>query len=140
VIAIRLDAIGDTRQLWSDWLADAARVLEVGGLPDDRIAAAAELDARGAGNWRTLLERFAEDRAPVYLRPSADVSSTLRALQAEGRSLVVFTDAPGELARVALAQLGAARRIDRVEVGPPPHGAETVVTSRAELLRLRRSS
>ena len=140
MIAIDLDAIGDTRPLWSDWLADAARVLEVDGLADDRIAAAAELDARGAGNWRTLLERFAEDRAPVYLRPSADVSATLRALQAEGRSLVVFTDAPGELARVALAQLGAARRIDRVEVGPPPHGAETVVTSRAELLRLRRSS
>jgi phosphoglycolate phosphatase-like HAD superfamily hydrolase len=140
VIAIQLDAIGDTRPLWGDWLAEAARVLDVEGLPDDRIAAAAELDARGAGNWRTLLERFAEDRAPVYLRPSADVSATLRALQAEGRSLVVFTDAPGELARVALSQLGAARRIDGVEIGPPPSGAERVVTSRAELLRLRRSS
>jgi phosphoglycolate phosphatase-like HAD superfamily hydrolase len=140
MIAIELDAIGDTRRLWKDWLSDAARVLEVDGLPDDRIAAAAELDARGAGNWRTLLERFAEDRAPVYLRPAADVSATLRALQAEGRRLVVFTDAPGELARVALVQLGAARRVERVEIGPPPAGAETVVTSRAELLRLRRSS
>ena len=76
--------LGDTRPLWRDWLADAARVLDVEGLPEDRAAAAAELDARGAGNWRTLLERFAEDRAPVYLRPAAEVSAALRRLQAEG--------------------------------------------------------
>ena len=140
MIAIELDVLGDTRPLWRDWLAGAARVLDVAGLPEDRIAAAAELDARGAGNWRTLLERFAEDRAPVYLRPAAEVSATLRALHAEGEQLVVFTDAPVELARVALAQLGAARRISRVEAGSGPVEADTVVRSRAELLRLRRSA
>jgi phosphoglycolate phosphatase-like HAD superfamily hydrolase len=139
-IAIELDVLGDTRPLWRDWLADAARVLDVEGLPDDRAAAAAELDARGAGNWRTLLDRFAEDRAPVYLRPAAEVSAALRAFQAEGASIVVFTDAPVELARVALAQLGAARRIDRVEAGTVEIDADVVVRTREELLRLRRSS
>ena len=139
-IAIELDVLGDTRPLWRDWLADAARVLDVEGLPEDRAAAAAELDARGAGNWRTLLDRFAEDRAPVYLRPAAEVSAALRAFQAEGASIVVFTDAPVELARVALAQLGAARRIDRVEAETAEIDADVVVRTREELLRLRRSS
>ncbi len=139
MIAIELDALGDTRQLWRDWLADVARVLDVEGLPEDRAAAAVELDARGAGNWRTLLERFAEDRAPVYLRPAAEVSAILRALHADGEQLVVFTDAPLELARVALAQLGATRRVRRLETGAPTDAA-VVVRSRAELLRLRRSA
>ena len=139
-VAIDLDVLGDTRPLWHDWLADAARVLDVKGLPEDRAAAAAELDARGAGNWRTLLERFAEDRAPVYLRPAAEVSAALRALQAEGASVVVFTDAPLELARVALAQLGAARRVERVDTGSAPANADVVVRTRAELLAPRRSA
>ena len=141
-LAIELDVLGDTRPLWRDWLADATRILDVEGLPEDRAAAAAELDARGAGNWRTLLERFAEDRAPVYLRPAAEVSAALRAFQAEGTSIVVFTDAPAELARVALAQLGASRRIDRVEAGTTAVeiDADVVVRTREELLRLRRSS
>jgi phosphoglycolate phosphatase-like HAD superfamily hydrolase len=116
-LAIELDVLGDTRPLWRDWLADAGRVLDVEGLPDDRAAAAAELDARGAGNWRTLLERFAEDRAAVYFRPAAEVSAALRRLQAEGVRVAVFTDAPEELARVALAQLGATRRVAAVETG-----------------------
>ena len=139
-LAIELDVLGDTRPLWRDWLADAARVLDVEGLPEDRAAAAAELDARGAGNWRTLLERFAEDRAPVYLRPAAEVSAALRKFQAEGTSIVVFTDAPAELARVALAQLGAARRVDRVEAGTAEIDADVVVRTREELLRLHRSA
>ena len=141
-LAIDLDALGDTRRLWQDWLVDASRVLDVAGLPDDRAAAAAELDARGAGNWRTLLERFAEDRAPVYLRPAAEVSAALRRLQAEGVSLAVFTDAPAELARVALAQLGAARRIDAVETGAGAldrlGAGVTLVRSRDELVALHR--
>ena len=140
-LAIELDVLGDTRPLWRDWLSDAARVLDVEGLPEDRAAAAAELDARGAGNWRTLLERFAEDRAPVYLRPAAEVSAALRRLQSEGVGLAVFTDAPVELARVALAQLGAARRIDVVEAGTGALerlGSEiTVVRSRDELIAPR---
>jgi len=138
-LAIELDVLGDTRPLWRDWLADAAKVLDVAGLPEDRAAAAAELDARGAGNWRALLERFAEDRAPVYLRPAAEVSAALRAFQAAGTTVVVFTDAPRELARVALAQLGATRRIHRVQTGPPAD-ADLVVRTRAELLAPRRSA
>ena len=85
-------------------------------LSDDRAAAAGELDAR-VGNWRTLLERFAEDRAPVYLRRDAAVSATLRRLAAAEVRIGVFTDAPHELAMLALAQLGAARRVDALEAG-----------------------
>ena len=139
-VAVDLDVLGDTRPLWRDWLADAARVLDVDGLPESRLAAAAELDARGAGNWRTLLERFAEDRAPIYLRPAAEVSAALRALHAAGTDVVVFTDAPLELARVALAQLGAARRVGNVVTGDPPANATTIVRTRTELFALRRSA
>jgi phosphoglycolate phosphatase-like HAD superfamily hydrolase len=139
-VAIDLDVLGDTRPLWRDWLADAARVLDVERLSEDRLAAAAELDRRGAGNWRTLLERFAEDRAPVYLRPAAEVSAALRTLQAEGAKVVVFTDAPLELARIALAQLGGVRRVERVVTGNPPADAHLVVRTRAELLAPRRSA
>lgn len=119
-VAIDLDgALGDTRPLWKAWLASAAEVLEVApsSLPADRGDAAAELDRAGAGNWRTLLERFSEDRAPVYLRREAAVSAALRSLEAAGCSVGVFTDAPEQLARVALAQLGATRRIGALESG-----------------------
>ena len=119
-LAVDLDgALGDTRPLWDAWLASAAEVLEVSPaeLPADRGEAALELDRRGAGNWRTLLERFCEDRAPIYLRRDAAVSSALRALAAAGVVVGVFTDAPEPLARVALAQLGAARRIAELETG-----------------------
>lgn len=85
-------------------------------LPEDRSEAAARLDGL-VGNWAALLERFAEERAPVYLRPDAQVSAALRHLQGEGARLGVFTDAPEPLARVALAQLGAARRIEALETG-----------------------
>ena len=119
-LAIDLDGVlGDTRRLWSDWLADADRVLGVdtAKLPTDRGEAALLLDSGGAGNWRILLERFAEDRAPVYLRPEADVAAALRRLEAAGTCLGVFSDAPTELARIALAQLGATRRVAVVETG-----------------------
>jgi phosphoglycolate phosphatase-like HAD superfamily hydrolase len=119
-VAIDLDgALGDTRPLWDAWLVSAAEVLEVApdALPANRGAAAAELDRLGAGNWRTLLERFSEDRAPVYLRREAAVSTALRSLEASGHALGVFTDAPEPLARVALAQLGATRRIKALEAG-----------------------
>ena len=119
-LLIDLDgALGDTRPLWQDWLAGAARILplEPDSLPTDRGAAAVALDEAGAGNWRTLLERFAEDRAPVYFRPDARASAALRRLEVDGVRLGAFTDAPEELARVALAQLGATRRITRMETG-----------------------
>jgi len=119
-VAIDLDgALGDTRPLWRNWLASAEVVLgiDTGALPADRGEAAVELDRRGGGNWRTLLERFSEDRAPVYLRRDAAVSASLRALAAAGREIGVFTDAPEPLARIALAQLGAERRIAALETG-----------------------
>ena len=96
-VAIELDALGDTHALWSDWLASARAVLgvEPAALPADRGKAAAELDRAGAGNWRTLLERYSEDRAPVYLRRDAETSAALRALAGSGRKIGVFTDAPG---------------------------------------------
>ena len=117
-VAIDLDgALGDTRPLWRDWLEDVSRRarLEV-ALPEDRAEAAAVLD-NALPNWRDLLERFAEDRAPVYLRPDAEASGALRRLHAAGTRLGVFTDAPEPLARVALAQLGASRRVAAVETG-----------------------
>jgi phosphoglycolate phosphatase-like HAD superfamily hydrolase len=118
-IAIDLDALGETRRLWDDWLASAAGVLGVDppSLPADRGEAAEALDREGVGNWRTLLERFCEDRAPVYLRRDAAASAALRGLAGSGHALGVFTDAPEPLARVALAQLGAERRVDAVEAG-----------------------
>jgi phosphoglycolate phosphatase-like HAD superfamily hydrolase len=119
-VAIDLDgALGDTRALWLAWLDSAQGVLGVEGdeLPADRGEAAAELDRRGAGNWRVLLERFSEDRAPVYLRRDAAATAALQSLAAAGCEVGVFTDAPEPLARVALAQLGAERRVAAVEVG-----------------------
>ncbi len=127
-VAVDLDAVlGDTRPLWRAWLADAERVLELESLPEDRLEAAAELDRRG-GNWRVLLERFAADHAPVYLRRDGAVNASLRRLKADGARIVAVTDAPDELARVALEQLGAARYVDAVE-----REAAAVVRSRADL-------
>jgi VanZ like family len=152
-LAIELDSVlGDTRPLWRDWLDDAARrfraiaPLDPQAVPEDRGAAAAELDRwaqDGVGDWRAALERFAEERAPVYLRPDATVSASLRALAASGRRVGVFTDAPEPLARVALAHLGAARRVDALEAGAGSlerlrarlGGNVEIVRSPAELLR-----
>jgi phosphoglycolate phosphatase-like HAD superfamily hydrolase len=97
-VAIELDGVlGDTKPLWEAFLADVSRRAHVG---------------------RALLERFAEDHAPVYLRPSAPATAALRRLQADGVRVGVFTDAPEELARVALAHLGGARRVEALEAGP----------------------
>ena len=119
-VAIDLDgALGDTRPLWNAWLESVSTLFELedDALPEDRANAAAELDRRGAGNWRALLERFGEERAPVYLRRDPAASAALRRLGTAGRELGVFTDAPEPLARVALAQLGADRRISALEAG-----------------------
>jgi phosphoglycolate phosphatase-like HAD superfamily hydrolase len=143
-VALDLDAVlGDTRPLWNAWLEDAARrfrsiaELDPGVLPVDRVAAARELDRwaeRGVGDWRASLARFAEDHAPVYLRPRAPVSAALRRLDAAGVQISVFTDAPVELARVALSHLGAARRVDAVTERPEDDAA--VIRSPDELARL----
>jgi len=141
-LALDLDAvIADTRALWNDWLEDAARRarVELGGLPEDRAAAAPLLD-EALGEWRPLLERFASDRAPVYVRPRADTSAALRRLQAAGARLGVFSDAPKELADVVLAHAGAARRVEvvgtREEVLAALGPGAVVVTSREELAAL----
>ena len=107
-IALDLDAVlADTRPLWNDWLADAARRTHVElDVPEDRGAAAGVLDER-LGEWRPLLQRFADDRAPVYFRPRAETGAQLRRLQAAGVRIGAFS----ELADVALAHVGAARRL-----------------------------
>jgi phosphoglycolate phosphatase-like HAD superfamily hydrolase len=106
-VAISLSALGDTDPLWRAWLDDAGRRFRV-----DVTALDEELP-----NWRRLLERFAEERAPVYFRRDAEVSATLRRLRAGGTRIGVFSDAPEELARVALSHLGAAQRIEALETG-----------------------
>jgi phosphoglycolate phosphatase-like HAD superfamily hydrolase len=153
-VALDLDgALGDTRPLWCAWLEDAARryasiaPLDADALPADRGRAADELDrwaAAGVGDWRAALGRFAEDRAPVYLRPSAEVSGAVRRLSAGGARLGAFTDAPETLARVAAAHLGLERRLEALEAGAgaldrllAQLGEEaTVVHARGDLLRL----
>lgn len=127
-VALDLDGVlGDTRGLWRAWLEDAARryrsiaPLDPDALPEDRARAAEELDRwaeAGVGDWRASLERFAEDRAPIHLRPDPAVNALLRRLGGDGVRLGAFTDAPRPLARVAAAQLGAARRLEALEAGP----------------------
>ena len=108
-VAIELDGVlGDTRPLYDAWLEDVSRRAHVDPQRLDE-----ELP-----NWRVLLERFAEDHAPVYLRPSAPATAALRRLQGEGVRVGVFTDAPEELARIAASHLGATRRIEVLEAGP----------------------
>jgi phosphoglycolate phosphatase-like HAD superfamily hydrolase len=108
-VAVELDGVlGDTRPLWEAWLEDVSRRAHVDP---------AHLDEE-LPNWRALLARFAEDHAPVYLRPSARAASALRRLQGAGVRIGVFTDAPEELARIAVAHLGATRRIVALEAGP----------------------
>jgi phosphoglycolate phosphatase-like HAD superfamily hydrolase len=133
-VAINLAALGDTGPLWRDWLEDAGRRFRVDvGKLDHELP-----------NWRELLERFAEERAPVYFRRDAEVSTTLRQLRASGTRIGVFTDAPAELARVALTHLGAERHVEVLETGP---GAQQrvskalgddarIIESREELLAL----
>jgi phosphoglycolate phosphatase-like HAD superfamily hydrolase len=145
-VAVALDgALCDTRPLWNDWLDSAQTLLGVDPreLPEDRGAAGAELDRRGAGNWRALLERWSEERAPVYLRRDAQANQALRSLQAAGYEVGIFTDAPEPLAVVTLAQVGVSDRIV-LESGDSARdrllerfGRETpVVETRAELLEL----
>jgi phosphoglycolate phosphatase-like HAD superfamily hydrolase len=132
-LALELDGVlGDTGPLWDAWLVDVSRRAQVD--PD-------RLD-EDLPNWRSLLVHFAEDHAPVYLRPDAAVSTALRRLHADGVRLGVFTERPLELAAIAVAHFGAARRIEALEAGPGALerlrerlGPKTrVVTSPAELV------
>jgi phosphoglycolate phosphatase-like HAD superfamily hydrolase len=113
-LAIDLDGVlGDTHGLWNAWIDDAGRRYRVELGEADETA----LDER-LGNWRALLERFAEDHAPVYLRPQPGVTSSLRRLRAAGVRLGAFTDSPEPLGRVALSHLGGSRQIELLEAGP----------------------
>jgi phosphoglycolate phosphatase-like HAD superfamily hydrolase len=134
-VAIDLAALGDVEPLWQDWLEDAARRFRVD---------ISELDEQ-LPNWRQLLERFAEERAPVYFRRDADVTRALRQLHAGGVRIGVFTERPEELTRVSLSHLGADGRVELVETGDGARerllaqlGADAVVVdTHAELLALR---
>jgi phosphoglycolate phosphatase-like HAD superfamily hydrolase len=134
-VAVELGALGDIGPLWRDWLADAGRRFRVD---------VAELDEQ-LPNWRPLLERFAEERAPVYLRRDAEVTEALRRLQAAGSPIGVFTEAPEELARIALSHLGAEGRVTLLETGDGARerllerlGSDAaVVHTRTQLLGLR---
>lgn len=137
-IVLSLDSVlADTRPLWRDWLDDAARRTHSDlDLPGDRVEAAAVLDAQ-LGDWRPLLERFAADRGPVYFRPHGETGAVLRRLHAAGAHIGVFTDAPRELADIALAHVGASRRVEAVgtldEVLATLGADATVVQTRDQL-------
>ena len=142
-VALELDGVlTDTRPLWNDWLADAARRtrVDLDAVPEDRAAAAPVLDGL-LGDWRPLLERFAADRAPIHFRPRGDTGAVLRSLQAAGVRIGVFTDAPRELADLALAHVGALRRVETVgsldDVLAALGDGAVVVRSRDELAGLQ---
>lgn len=106
-VAVDLAALGDVEPLWQDWLDDAARRFRV-----DVSALDEQLP-----NWPQLLERFAEERAPVYFRRDAAVTGTLRDLNTAGVRIGVFSERPEPLTRIALSHLGADGRVDVVETG-----------------------
>jgi len=137
-LALDLDGVlAATRPLWEAWLGDAARRARVElDVPEDREAAAGVLD-EALGDWRPLLARFAADRAPLWFRPRADTNAALRRLAAAGARIGVFSDAPRELAEIALAHAGAAREVEVVgtlgDVQVALGGKAIVVRSREEL-------
>jgi phosphoglycolate phosphatase-like HAD superfamily hydrolase len=141
-LALDLDGVlADTRSLWDAWLEDAARRARVElDVPPDREAAVAVLD-EALGDWRPLLARFAADRAPLRIRPRADTNAALRRFVAAGARIGVFSDAPRELAEIALAHAGAAREVDvfgtLAEVQAVLGSDVVVVRSREELAGLR---
>jgi phosphoglycolate phosphatase-like HAD superfamily hydrolase len=140
-LAVDLDAVlANTRPVWDAWLEDASRRARVElDVPQDRQAAAAVLD-EALGDWRPLLQRFAADRAPLWFRPRAETNSALRRLIAAGARIGAFTDAPPELAELALSHAGAARQVEVVgtlaEVRAALGAGAVLVHSRAELAEL----
>jgi phosphoglycolate phosphatase-like HAD superfamily hydrolase len=85
--------------------------------------------------------RFASDRAPLWIRPRADTNAVLRRLAASGALIGVFSDAPRELAEIALAHAGAARQVEVVGTLAELRAALgedlVVVGSRQQLAALR---
>ena len=142
LLALDLDGVlADTRPLWDAWLEDAARRTRVElAVPEDRAAAAGVLD-EALGDWRPLLARFASDRAPLWIRPRPETNTVLRQLAASGARIGVFSDAPRELAEIALAHAGASRQVEVVgtlaEVRAALGEQLAVVGSRQQLAALR---
>jgi phosphoglycolate phosphatase-like HAD superfamily hydrolase len=140
-IAVDLDTVlADTRPVWDAWLEDASRRARVElDVPEDREAAAPLLD-EALGDWRPLLLRFAADRAPLWFRPRAETNAALRRLAGGGTRIGAFTDAPRELAELALAHVGAARQVDVVgtlaEVRAELGDDAVVIRSREQLAEL----
>ena len=113
-VAVDLDAVlGDTEPLWQAWLEDARRRYRVELAADPDTAALDE----AIGNWRPLLQRFAEEHARVYLRPNPAANAELRRLAAAGAKVGAFTDAPEPLAQVAASYLGVAPKLAALETG-----------------------
>ena len=74
----------------------------------------------------------------MYFRRDADVSMTLRELRASGTRIGVFTDAPAELARIALSHLGAERHVEVLESGPgAQQRVSTALGDRAQVITTR---
>jgi phosphoglycolate phosphatase-like HAD superfamily hydrolase len=71
----------------------------------------------------------------VYLRPSAPVTAALRRLQADGASIGVFTGYPEELARLALAHLGASRRVGELVCGEDAEARLLLLLGPARVVR-----
>ena len=134
LVAVDLAVIGDVEPLWNAWLEDAGRRARVELDPDPE-----RLDEQ-LPNWGVLLERFAEERAPVFLRRRADTAAALRRLHGAGAWIAVFTDFPLELTHVALTQLGATRWIHAVgtldDVRAVASAEPVVVRTREELTAL----
>ena len=94
------------------------------GLPEDRIAAAAELDARGAGNWRVLLRALR--RGPRARVPAAGGRGERGVARAPGgrHARSSSSPTPRSSSRASRSrQLGAARRVDAGSSRSPPAGA-----------------
>ena len=126
-VAVDLDALGDTRPLWQRLprrrgpplrVDRAARPGRAPRRPRRGRRRARPLGGGRVGDWRGALERFAEDRAPVYLRPSAEANAALRALAAAQASASASSRtrpsrSPASRSRTS----GAARRVELLETG-----------------------
>ena len=77
---------------------------------------------------------------PYNVRPRPDTNAALRRLAGSGARIGVFSDAPRELAEIALAHAGATRQVEVVgtlpEVRAALGGEVVVVHSREELAGL----
>ena len=87
VLAIELDAIGDTRPLWVGLARVCTRRCSTSTPPRFRTTEPPRprrSTTRAPGTGVTLLERFAEDHAPAYLRRDAATSAALQSLAGAG--------------------------------------------------------